>query len=228
MSNVAKTSKGSLLPMIKLKGKDYLLVAHRLLWLNDDFENFTVTTDIVQLTDTYAVVRATVVIFDKATGMTIRSSTATKRETQKDFPDFLEKAETGSIGRALAMIGIGTQFAQQDMEEGTRLADAPLEAPKAEKKSPIANKREAVTAKAVLETAKAMEDVVSTLATANAAQEMNVVEADTVPEKLDLSKAKAGSFRRDRKAASVTSEETAVKPAAATSNGSNGASKGWR
>jgi len=52
---------------------------------------------------------------------------ATKMETAREFPDYLEKAETGSIGRALALCSYGTQFAP-DMHEGDRVADAPQEA----------------------------------------------------------------------------------------------------
>ena len=43
-------------------------------------------------------------------------ATATKMETAKGFADYLEKAETGAIGRALALAGYGTQFAPELME----------------------------------------------------------------------------------------------------------------
>lgn len=173
--SVATTSKGTALPMIKLKGKDYLLIAHRLLWLNDDFKNFTIDTNVLQVTEDYAVVRAEVKLLDE-TGKVIRSATASKRETKSDFADFLEKAETGSVGRALAMIGIGTQFAQQDMEEGMRLADAPLDPPP---------KR----TKAVKEIAE--KDVTPI--------DVKVNQAEAIEEK-----PKTGSFRRDRKAVAET------------------------
>jgi hypothetical protein len=58
-------------------------------------------------------------------------ATATKMETGSDFTDFVEKAETGSIGRALALCGYGTQFAPElsegELEEGrAAFADSPL------------------------------------------------------------------------------------------------------
>jgi len=124
-----KTQKGTELPLASLKGKDYLLIAHRLLWLSEEATNYDITTDFLVINDEQTVARATVTLFDVA-GNTIRKATATKRETKKDFPDHTEKAETGAMGRALAMLGFGTQFAQQDLEEGDRLADAPLEAKK--------------------------------------------------------------------------------------------------
>jgi hypothetical protein len=55
-----------------------------------------------------------------------------KLEKASDFPDFVEKAETGAIGRALGALGFGTQFSP-DLEEGIRrLVDAPVERSNAE------------------------------------------------------------------------------------------------
>lgn len=53
-------------------------------------------------------------------------ATARKRETEGGFPDYIEKAETGAVGRALAMCGYGTLQAPE-FDEQDRLADAPVE-----------------------------------------------------------------------------------------------------
>ena len=53
-------------------------------------------------------------------------ATARKKETEAGFPDYIEKAETGAIGRALAMCGYGTLQAPEFDEQG-RLTDAPVE-----------------------------------------------------------------------------------------------------
>ena len=47
-------------------------------------------------------------------------------ETARGFPDYVEKAETGAIGRALGVLGYGTQFAPE-FDEGTeRIVDSPM------------------------------------------------------------------------------------------------------
>ena len=53
-------------------------------------------------------------------------ATGTKSEKAASFPDYIEKAETGAIGRALAALGYGTQFAP-DLDEQHRIVDAPVD-----------------------------------------------------------------------------------------------------
>ncbi|WP_126549228.1 hypothetical protein [Dictyobacter kobayashii] len=47
-------------------------------------------------------------------------------ETREDWKDFCEKAETKALGRALAALGYGTQFTDQEFFEGERIVDSPL------------------------------------------------------------------------------------------------------
>ncbi|GCE19242.1 hypothetical protein [Dictyobacter kobayashii] len=69
----------------------------------------------------FCVFRATVK--DGVGGM----ATGTKSEKAASFGDFIEKAETGAIGRALAALGYGTQFTGDEWEEAHRIVDSPVE-----------------------------------------------------------------------------------------------------
>ena len=119
------TPKGTALPLANLKGKDYLMVAHRLQWFNETETNFRIETDFLLVNDDQTVARAVVTVFDKE-GKELKRASATKRETKKDFSDHTEKAETSAVGRALAMLGYGTQFAISDLDEGDRIVDSPV------------------------------------------------------------------------------------------------------
>ena len=136
--------------VMQLKSKqgsqDYLPVQWRLVWFRQDHPEGTIETEIVHLDldketeeETYvwnnekrrsekvvktangvAIFRAT--IKDGKGGI----ATGTKMEKAASFPDFLEKAETGSIGRALAALGYGTQFAPE-LNEQHRIVDSPVD-----------------------------------------------------------------------------------------------------
>lgn len=123
----------------KLGGRDYLEVKWRLLWLRTEHPDAVVTTELIehQPAEGMAVFRARVVIpgGGEATGW--------GHETVQDFHDYLEKAETKALGRALAALGYGTQFCEDfdfsvgasGTKEGNgdptavRVVDAPVELP---------------------------------------------------------------------------------------------------
>lgn len=112
--------------MMKLKGKDYLQVAWRLVWFRDT-ENgcgssWGIKTELLEHGENWAVFRATIT---NEKGEVI--STGHGSESAKDFGDYLEKAETKAVGRALAMLGFGTQFAADELDEGERIVDSPID-----------------------------------------------------------------------------------------------------
>ena len=100
---------------------DYLPVAARIAWFRKDHPYWSIITEVEQLADKAIVMKA---VIKDVTGQTI--ATARKKETEIGFPDYIEKAETGAIGRALAMCGYGTLQAPE-FDEEDRLADAPVE-----------------------------------------------------------------------------------------------------
>ncbi len=124
-----KTEKGTELPLLSLKGREYLQVMHRLVWFKEKYPEgkSIIKTTVIEHQGSdkgeYFVVKAEIFIDTERGPLMV--STAHKRESVGAFADALEKAETGAIGRALAMLGIGTQFAFDDLDEGDRLADAP-------------------------------------------------------------------------------------------------------
>lgn len=119
--NTFKTAKGTELPVLNLKGKDYLEVKYRLIWFREEHPDWTIETQLVAAEDKSAMMKATV---KDESGRVL--ATSHKVENAAGFPDYLEKAETGAIGRALALCGYGTQFAHE-LEEGERIVDAPVQ-----------------------------------------------------------------------------------------------------
>ena len=85
-------------------GGEYLDVKWRLLWLRKEHPDATIVTDLVQHDSQMAIFKATVTL---PTG---GLATGYGSETASDFPDFIEKAETKAIGRALNALGYGAQF----------------------------------------------------------------------------------------------------------------------
>ena len=126
--------------------KDYLPVQWRLVWFREmcpqgtiDTEEIEVDLDremeeeafawnaekrrsekIIKRAKGYARFRA--IVTDGKGGR----ATGTKSECAASFSDYIEKAETGAIGRALAALGYGTQFAPEFNEEH-RIVDSPVE-----------------------------------------------------------------------------------------------------
>ena len=100
---------------------DYLPVAARIAWFRKDHPYWSIITKVEKWGDKAVVMKA---IIKDMLGSVI--ATARKKETEIGFPDYIEKAETGAIGRALAMCGYGTLQAPE-FDEQDRLADAPVE-----------------------------------------------------------------------------------------------------
>lgn len=108
--------------MMQLKGKDYLQVAWRLVWFREDHPDWSLNADCLEHDEEHAIFKAT--ICDENG---VQKSSGHGSESKRDFGDFLEKAETKAVGRALAMLGYGTQFAADELDEGERIVDSPID-----------------------------------------------------------------------------------------------------
>ena len=107
----------------KVNGSDYLEVKWRLLWLRTDHPDASVSTELMSHDGQMALFKATVSIPGGG------SSTGWGSEQYNDFRDYIEKAETKAIGRALSALGYGTQFCPDfDFTGGTnKVVDAPID-----------------------------------------------------------------------------------------------------
>jgi len=126
--------------------RDYLPVQWRLAWFRSLCPEGTIESEIVHLDldrDTEEGVfvwndekRRSEKVIKHAKGLVIfkatvsdgkgASATGTKMEKAASFHDWLEKAETGAIGRALAALGYGTQFTGDELDEAHRIVDSPV------------------------------------------------------------------------------------------------------
>lgn len=110
----------------KLGGRDYLEVKWRLLWLRTEHPDAVMETEMVKLDEGFALFKARVAIPNGG------ESTGWGSETRQDFFDYIEKAETKALGRALAALGYGTQFCEDfDFAAGSagnaHVVDSPVE-----------------------------------------------------------------------------------------------------
>lgn len=101
---------------------DYLDVKWRIVWFRTEHPNGSIATRLMSDPGVSpAVVQATVTLENGVT------ATGFGQCGQDDWSDWLEKAETRSIGRALALLGYGTQFCEEFDEI---ISDSPVESPR--------------------------------------------------------------------------------------------------
>lgn len=101
----------------RLRGRggpvDSLDVKWRLVWLRHDHPDALISTELVTFTDDLAIFKAVVSVPGGG------SASGYGSETARDFADYIEKAETKALGRALAALGFGTQFARDFEDDAT-------------------------------------------------------------------------------------------------------------
>ncbi|MFN8593722.1 MAG: hypothetical protein U0031_19850 [Thermomicrobiales bacterium] len=88
-------------------GSEYLDVKWRLLWLRKEHPDARIITELVKFEPQMAIFKATVSLPSGG------EATGYGSETAGDFADFIEKAETKAIGRALNALGYGAQFSER-------------------------------------------------------------------------------------------------------------------
>src|SRR5699024_4731620 len=115
-----------------IRGQQYLEVKWRLAWLRAEHPDAVITTHLASHQDDRAIFSAEVTLPEGG------SATGWGSETSAGFGNYIEKAETKAIGRALAALGFGTQFCL-DFDDGPDtgvLADAPVQLHQNEQSQP--------------------------------------------------------------------------------------------
>lgn len=105
--------------LTKIKGQDYLEVKWRIAWLRAEHPDAILTTELHSHENGRAIFSAHVQVPEGG------SATGWGSETVDSFENYIEKAETKAIGRALAAVGYGTQFCD-DFNDTGAIADAPV------------------------------------------------------------------------------------------------------
>ena len=60
-----KTKLGTELPLLDLKGKNYMQVAHRIVWFVEENPKYHIDTELVTLDDTKSTAKVTIKVFDE-------------------------------------------------------------------------------------------------------------------------------------------------------------------
>ena len=138
------------------KAQDYLQVMWRIVWFRENCPDGTIDTEEI-IVDLDREVESEELVWNPETRRKEKvikrgrgyarfkavvtdgkggRATGTKSENAASFPDYIEKCETGAIGRALAGLGYGTQFTGQEFDEGTRIVDSPVTFPDGNETAP--------------------------------------------------------------------------------------------
>jgi hypothetical protein len=101
---------------IDIKGKPYVMVNERIKFFRDNFDGYSLLTEIIDLTDERVVMKATILDHNNeplATGHAYED----KDSTFINKTSYIENAETSAWGRALANFGIGIEESVASFEE---------------------------------------------------------------------------------------------------------------
>jgi hypothetical protein len=103
---------------INIKGKNYIMVNERIKYFRENFEGWSLTSEIISLTEDSCVIKATVCDANgiiKATGFAQEDRTS----SMINKTSFVENCETSAWGRALGCLGIGIDESIASAEEVT-------------------------------------------------------------------------------------------------------------
>ena len=118
---------------INIHGKQYVEVKERIKYFRENFKDWSLTSEVIDLTEDRCVIKATI---SNEKGRVIASGIAyeSKGSSYINKTSFIENCETSAWGRALANIGIGLDVAIASADEvlNAKAQDRPKK-PKIEK-----------------------------------------------------------------------------------------------
>jgi hypothetical protein len=122
--------------LMQIKGKLYMTVQNRMIWFLRDQRamiaagiattSYTIQTDLVEHDRDGGWAHFKTYVRD----VLGNEATMYGSESVRDFPDYIEKASTKSLGRALLLLGYATAYADE-FDEGERVVDSPVQRPQA-------------------------------------------------------------------------------------------------
>ena len=113
---LAEVNKG--LKTVDIKHKSYAMVVERVQAFRELCPNGTIDTNVVDLDEDHVAIQAK--IFDEKDHLLASgTATETKGSTQINQTSYVENCETSAVGRALGMLGIGSEANMASADELT-------------------------------------------------------------------------------------------------------------
>lgn len=128
--NLAKVNKG--IKTVNIKSKQYAMVVERVQAFREICPQGTIDTTVIDLDDQHVAVQAK--IYDEKDHL-LASGTAEERKdaTQINQTSYVENCETSAVGRALGMLGIGSEANMASADELTAALLNQVELPSGKK-----------------------------------------------------------------------------------------------
>ena len=101
---------------VNIKGKNYVMVNERIKYFRDNFKDWSLTSELVTLTDDTCVIKA-VVSDENGRVMATGFAQENRESSMINKTSFVENCETSAWGRALGNLGIGIDDSIASAEE---------------------------------------------------------------------------------------------------------------
>lgn len=112
--------------MIKVQGgADYLKVAQRILWFREEKPDWAIQTHLLETAQDHTVAKAEILNPEGKIMATAHKFAAKGQGPAKAY--HRESAETGAIGRALGLLGYGTDAVFADDDDDNFIVDSPVQ-----------------------------------------------------------------------------------------------------